>query len=67
MRVDLGDLWIILGSLWGHDAYMLGLGRAVFDLVLARWHILEGQEGPGDASRTNSPPAPSGWEGAGGV
>ena len=36
MGVALGDLWVILGSLWRHDACMWGLGGAVFDLVLAR-------------------------------
>ena len=36
MRVALGDLCVILGSFWRDDAYMWGLGGAVFDLVLAR-------------------------------
>ena len=50
----LGDLWVLLGSLWRYDAYMWGLGGTVFDFVLARYHILEGQEGPEDASRTSN-------------
>ena len=36
MRVALGDFWKLWGSLWAYDAYMCGLGGAVFDLVLAR-------------------------------
>ena len=36
MKAALDDIWVALGSLWGHDAYMWGLGRAVFDLELAR-------------------------------
>ena len=47
MGVALGDLWAILGSPWRYDAYMFGLGGAVLDLVLARYRILEGQEGRG--------------------
>ena len=36
MKAALDDIWFALGSLWGHDAYMWGLGGAVFDLVRAR-------------------------------
>ena len=48
----LDDFWVILGSLWTYDAYMWGLELAVFDLVLARYNILECQgsdEGPNGA------------------
>ena len=55
MGVNLDDLCVILGPLWGHDAYMWGLGGAVFDLVLARWHILADQKGPKYANRSSSP------------
>ena len=54
MRVALGDLWVILGPLWRHDAYMWGLGRAVFDLVLVRSHILEGQDSQEEKRKTNN-------------
>ncbi len=54
MGVALGDLWVILGSLWRHDACMLGFG-AVSDLVLDRKHILKGQGRHGDSKAGSNP------------
>ena len=35
----LGDLWVILGSVWRYDAHMWGLGGAVLDLVPAERYL----------------------------